>query len=435
MKKRMKKIFLVFVMLDLIFANSIFLSPTKSLAADPSAFNSDKLWPMSGTTSDWGKLTTVHHSFKINSSPHQVNYTKKAYKTVTSPTPHIFLFLKLADSNYFSVSGEYYLGFDAATRINHRMYRKALSETEKNSDQAIKISDSEIFFPADPAGGNLQKDYMNYMNSNPSFAQAYTDKFEWMEEFFTATTYNVDVTPPGATAPTITLSGSTEKNRPKLVFKLTFVGGWSGALSAENNNFYFTFDPSLTPDAKAKEIFTNVALKITQNGEGHIVEKSNDGNQLEDHYFQGGTFQQTMKVVVNRTKWWDTIVNRVYNATDPTMAKFCGKVTSYDGGKGVADPKYDETVVPNRQCINTSSGGYLDKWGVKYVKGSLSNPAGTDEQNECGSTALTNLVTKGISYILTASICNFGLTIHKFFVSLLNYAVSQFENITIGRDF
>lgn len=422
---RQKAIQLVSLMtlLNIIFAFAM-ISPVPVKAEDYSKFNTNKLWPFSDSVTDWNKTTELHHSFKINSSPHQVDYDGAIYDNVDVGTGSrsSLVFLKMTKSNYFSVTGDYYLGFIATNMINHRMYRKANTEAEKSANGAITVS-SIVFLPADPGGSDLQKEYLGYMNSNPSFAGAYVDNYEWLQDFFTPTTYNVELKDNGATAPTITLSGSTDKGRPTLTFKLTFVGGWSGALSAENNNFYFTFDPSLTADSKAKETFVTLAMKIGQNGEGFIVEKND--NQLLDSAFYTGAFGTSLKVAVNKTEWWKTIANKVYNGAyvSGSAATFttCGKVTQYDGGKGKADPEYDESVVPDRQCINTSTGGYLDKWGVKFVKASLTNPT--------GATDVCTVPGYNIGAYIKEAFCNLGIMIQNFANTLMDSAISLLEEV------
>lgn len=399
--------------------------------------------------------TQIKHNFKINSVNHTVVYNngKTFDKLVTysgGSYSEKISYYKLTSSDYFETTGNYYLvkseglssaqgsgvastNYGVLEKINKEAYDEQLIQNRiaLSPEWVVYLMerDGDYFAGIDqhnkPDGSDYQKEYLNYIASDSFNSNSVREiNFsEVLDSYFSEVTYNVSIIDKGSLAPIIKLSGSTENNRPELTFRLTGVGGWSGLLSSEENNFYFTYLKK--DDASVDDVFMHVAMKIMQEGNGHIVYKA-DNNQNNDENLLGGK----ALINVNKTTWLDYVINRVYNGKSEGESSVCGSTTVYDK---TASPAYTEEDLKNtsyRRCINADTNGWLAKWGVTYVKASVSNPTG--KTNVCGSTTWST-ITGGIGGLIRSSICNLALLIHEFATSFVDGAIKAFGN-SIGLE-
>jgi len=379
--------------------------------ADYSKYNSNVFFPFSNTGEDNSKFTTIYHEFKINTIAHRITFSSpfKAYRvdaaTNTETAPERTCW-KMTDSDYFTISGDHYLctfAYTGSMRIE-----MDIKEGEKLKKEATLEETS-----------NYHNEYINYINTDPSFVSR--DKSEILNSYFTDHVYEVEVIDKGSVAPVIKISASSEVGRPELRFQLTKVGGWSGTLSAEENNFYFT--STSIDGATVEGLFKNLALKIRQDGKGNIIQTFSE-DQLQDTLLREGNAE----IKVSDESWLNFVINRVYNGKSTEFGKDCGSLTVYDK---TAEPPYTAEDIANRKyrkCINTDSSGWLAKWGVEFNKGSLSNPAGAEDPN-CGS-----MVNFSVSVMIAKAFCSLGVMLNQAATSFLSWAVGRLDE-TIGLEY
>lgn len=366
-------------------------------------------WFVMSTTPYETAPATLYHGYIMEETPHEVTYQKSFSASVGSATAVCYKPIK---SDYFEITGDYYLCFYfgggvpgmSASIISGYFTRTLNATTNLSTISLVGALDSN----------NEYNKYINLVNSDAKFTNKTIS--DLLDSMFIDTTYKVKIIDKGSLPPIIKLSGSSELHRPELTFKLTGVGKWSGALSSEENNFYFTYDGET--DAKIRGLYDHLAIKIGQDGKGAIIQKY-DRNQLNDDSLRDGKARVEVDPI---NTWLDYIINRVYNAKNSdTSSGICGNVTMYDK---TAIPPYTADNLSNksyRQCINFKIGGWLDKWGVKVTEGSLTDP---DGKGQC-----SNSNYKGVVRYIAEAFCGLAIALKEFADSFFAKALDLLESV------
>lgn len=438
----------------LIFLACTFLFPVNTFALsseDSSAYTDNVLvGPKEG-------LNTVIHFFRIDvqffpglgpkDNQHSVQYEKESSNDTC---------WKMTKADYFSITSSFYACYVSGTKTTETgtsgsfvnstflIYKKINPSGKAIIDNMKKVDESD--YSSSPS--EYMKNYIKVMQADPTFEM--TKKEEALKYYFpgryNGTLYDKGGSKPVVEIPAANHSAGLAIDRPSLKFELEDVDGWRGTFASDQNNFYFKpidinglsdkylvwlLTDQITIEGGYK-IIEGVRVKISQSGTGSIIYKF-DGSQWGDINTASLKFEQK--------DWWNTIVNRVYNARafneQGTLLDKCGRVTRYDGGKGVADPKYEEKtdsgiryLSPMVRCLNTTEDGWLAQWLGKDWAYSI----------ETTFSALTENYNTEIDYCpkaeiakpatwFSSSLCGLGVALYQGGQKLMDFAQRQLLSV------
>ncbi len=230
-----------------------------------------------------------------------------------------------------------------------------------------------------------------------------------------------------------------------ITFTLKYVLGTSGGTWKNN---YFLFAPTDVPKELignvdigplylAVDVFGNIAFLLEDTEKSIFSDKETN---IDDNILQLGGIAQNQWFDVDRQKspfgigtasgitledYQRVITKRVYNDRNNESREItCGAVVNYPD----TNKNYDELTqkIPYgdyRKCINVSTGGWLDKWGVTFNK--LDKPAGSDDPcTQAFSTGFFNRFFGSIVCGMIGAIIKAAIWCAAFSVEFMTQAIS-----------
>ena len=379
---------------------------------------------------------SVIHRFLVNTdgTSHKVTFTDFEQGQFTgSAGDNRYFMYKLASSDYFAVTGDYYLCFNVTESITDGISRAGICQSSSTAADAIEntLNGGHILNPNDDryyyltknyTGSEHQQDYIKRMNeyisSRPSLiggvesevdaSLSFNDydctegltaggkysKKAYAACFFRDSNANFVITgslfeASDSVPPTITIAAKSEWKRPELKFSLGKAVEAGSSTDINQNHFFFI----------AKE-YPNLVIKFIDCdlvGYFFTLEDLADPASFSADSINTHAIRADMRTTIEdslKDRWWEWFINKVYNTMD--NGTLHGETASWPTG----------TCPPNR-FLNISDEGWLNHWGAM-----AGTTAGT-----CDGPWTTS-----IGVMISRSFCALGDGLHKQAVRFLTWA-------------
>lgn len=385
--KKIKKLIVWSLLLFIVLSGFLAVAPEKAKAIDKAASD------LAGCSAE-PTVETDNNDKEITFDPFVITDNGKTISQKVT--------FRAGEVRDKSVSKTYTFTFESfaeekppsETTWTHHLY------TYKNTDfpasklvldggQELSIDRLRLLSLNDTGGDQNYKDYVQTLvEKKGTFTSTCSN-----DELFGNGTFSAKIQFNGDEPPTVRINGNNTLSRPATIFRLEKAFNKSGA-ATDDVMFYFVYVKN--EGGKPDEPFSHFIIKsLGSTGETFLSECGDVAN-----YHSCNDFDKKKKVdISNIQEFW----NHVYNSPG-SGDKECGTVTTYQSSnpdKNLAS----WTKIPNIDCLNVDSNGWLAKWGVKINEVSLLDPTG-EEDSTCGVSG--GFVERSIAKVLCAILQGIG---------------------------